>query len=247
MRATIRCEVLRKDAGAPASPEPRGSRAFLARLGCLACVTLLLGANGCVRVGRPAPERRFHLIEAAPPAHAPAEPGDPFGDTALTTHTVRVQDPRVSPRCADRGFVYRTRSGGWESDPREQFFVNPEAMVGEALRGRLEARGIFAAVLPPGSQLRGDLLLESALERLEADYAEPSAPVARVTMSFLLAREDAGGLEIVHHARYDESEPARRDDPRELVAAWSRALTRLLERLETDLLEEGKREAGNRE
>lgn len=242
MRATLQADE-RLDSGAvrTASFRPSGDpRSWIA---FLVFGSILLGSTACVRLGRPAPERRFHLIEAAPPAPSERmDPSVPRGDSAFTTHTVRVQDPRVSPRCADRGFVYRTRSGGWESDPREQFFVNPEAMVGGALRGRLEASGIFAAVLPPGSQLRGDLLLESALERLEADYAEPAAPVARVTMGFLLAREDAGGLEILHHARYEESEPATRDDPREVVAAWSRALTRLLERFEADLLEEGKRE-----
>ena len=59
---------------------------------------------------------------------------------------------RISPRYADRSFVYRTSTAAYEADFYNQFLIAPDSMIGEELRKGLAASELFKYVVGPSNR-----------------------------------------------------------------------------------------------
>ena len=83
-----------------------------------------------------------------------------------------VRSLRAAPGLEARGLRTLQPDGSLRVDPYEQWLVPPAEAVEDQLRRWLAASGLFAAVLPPGSLARADLVLEGELLRLVTDPAQ---------------------------------------------------------------------------
>ena len=88
---------------------------FFSNLSSKVFITLVVAlCAGCVGIEKSYPDKRYFVLEV------PANPS-PANPTA--SETLEVSNIRVSPRYADKGFVYRTSEAGYESDFYNQFLV----------------------------------------------------------------------------------------------------------------------------
>src|SRR4030095_11265169 len=88
-------------------------------------VALLALCAGCVGIEKSYPDKRYFVLEVS----ANPSPANPTGND-----TLEVSNIRVSPRYADRSFVYRTSESGYESDFYNQFLVSPASLITEEVR-----------------------------------------------------------------------------------------------------------------
>jgi cholesterol transport system auxiliary component len=95
----------------------------------------------------------------------------------------------AAPGLDQRGLRTLGPNGAVDVGFWSEWTAPPAELAEEALRRWLSASGLFAAVVPPGSRLRADMILEGELIRLEAD---PVEGVARAGLSVLLLPEGGG-------------------------------------------------------
>jgi ABC-type uncharacterized transport system auxiliary subunit len=183
-------------------------------------------APGCAAFRRNPPEKqRFMLVGGSPD---PAPPG-PAG-------IVRVDLVRGSPLVANRGFVYRVGTEQMSTDFYHEFVAPPGVLLRERLLDWLRATGAFTAVVR-GSKAPIDWILETDLDRFHADVRDRAAPEVRVEAEVRLLDTRVGAPSMVMERRYETRATAAGIDARELVDAWSRATSELLDRVAADVAE----------
>jgi len=181
---------------------------------------------GCVSLERSYPEIRYFVISTTDRAGA----SNPGGHGILALANVRV-----SPRYADKNFVYRISESGYETDFYNQFLTVPDLLIGEELRRGLGAAQIFKYVLGPANQQRADYLLEGSVNALYGDFRNLKAPAAVLELEFFLHSEDRANPGIVMHKRYLKSVPINARSPEALVKGWNEALGEIISALSADL------------
>jgi cholesterol transport system auxiliary component len=187
---------------------------------------LVISCAGCVSFERSYPDKRYFVIEAP----ATANSANPAGDKNLL-----VSNLRISPRYADKGFVYRTSESGYESDFYNQFLVSPDTMLSEELRKGLAAAQVFKYVVGPTNSLQPNYVLEGSVNALYGDFRNLGEPSAVLELEFFLHNEDATSAGIVMQKRYTKAVPVGGRSPEALVKGWSQALEAILAMLVADL------------
>jgi ABC-type uncharacterized transport system auxiliary subunit len=185
--------------------------ASLARYGILALSLLCVS---CITFERSYPEKRYFVIEARDTKSG--NPGD--GPTLAVTNLY------ISPRYADRAFVYRTSETEYEADFYNQFLSSPAVMITEETRKALAASSRFKYVVGPSSSLAITHVLEGSINSLYGDFRVPTAPAAVLEIELFLHNESAGNPGIVLQKRYMKSVPLKEKSPEALARGWSEAL-----------------------
>lgn len=188
-------------------------------------IGLVVVASGCATLSRKPPAKQRFLLTPDAPVAVAERP---------TAGILRVDVVRGSPLVSNRSFLYRTGSDTVETDFYRELFAPPGVLVRDAMIGWLRATRRFAAVVR-GTNARTDWILESDLERLDADLGDPSAPQAVIAMQVRLLDARKASPTLVFDRRYSAHEPLADREPATLVAAWSRALATLLGEIEGDL------------
>ena len=191
-----------------------------------AALSLLMLLFGCVSLERSFPEKHYFVVDVGEIAPRP----NPSGDQTLQISTLRI-----SPRYADKSFVYRTSETGYESDFYNQFLTSPESMLGEEIRKGLAASPVFKHVIGPSSQLQPNYVLEGSVNALYGDFRNLNAPSAGLEIEFFLHNENSANLGIVLQKRYMKTVPISGRAPDALVKGWSQALGAILTDLNADL------------
>jgi uncharacterized lipoprotein YmbA len=88
-------------------------------------LALLTLCAACVGIEKSYPDKRYFVLEVS----ANPSPANPTAN-----ETLEVSNIRVSPRYADKSFVYRTSEAGYESDFYNQFLVAPASLITEEVR-----------------------------------------------------------------------------------------------------------------
>ena len=182
--------------------------------------------SACVSLERSYPEKHYFVIEMP----RSADPSESAGDRILS-----VANLRISPRYADKSFVYRTSDSGYEADFYNQFLTSPDTMISEELRKGLAASREFKYVLGPSDQQQPNYVLEGSVNALYGDFRNPNQPAAVLEIEFFLYNESAGNSGIVTQKRYVKSVPIRERSPEALVKGWDQALEALVSTLAVDL------------
>jgi len=195
---------------------------FVAR----AVMSLFLLFSGCVSLERSYPEKRYFVVELA----ENTQRSNPAGN-----QTLLVSGLRISPRYADKSFVYRTSESGYESDFYNQFLTSPDTMLSEELRKGLAASLAFKYVIGPSSQLQPNYVLEGSVNALYGDFRNLEKPAAVLEIEFFLHNEDSANPGIVLQKRYTKTAPISGRSPDALVKGWSQALGAILTELNGDL------------
>jgi cholesterol transport system auxiliary component len=191
-----------------------------------AILLLFISCYGCVSLERSYPEKRYFVLEVSESVVA----ANPAGEQILS-----VSNLRVSPRYADRSFVYRISEAGYETDFYNQFLAATDVMIGEEVRRGLGASRFFKYVVGPSNQLQPNYVLEGSINALYGDFRNLNAPAAVLEIEFFLHNEDAANPGIVMQKRYMKSVAINTRSPDALVKGWNAALNEILEALIVDL------------
>jgi cholesterol transport system auxiliary component len=187
---------------------------------------LSLFCSGCVSLERSYPEKRYFVIDIGDGAQPPNTTGD---------QTLLVSSLRISPRYADKSFVYRTSDSGYEADFYNQFLTPPDTMLSEEVRKGLAASPVFKYVIGPASQLQPNFVLEGSVNALYGDFRNLNGPSAVLEIEFFLHSEDTANPGIVLQKRYVKTVTLSGRSPEALVKGWSQALESILTDLSSDL------------
>lgn len=196
--------------------------------GSLRSTLLLLAVfcGGCITLERSYPaDQRYFMIEAQ----------DGKSLSSEGTHILSVQNLYISPRYADRNFIYRTSETEYETDFYNQFLSEPATMISEEVRQALAATRLFKIVLGPSNSQPANYLLEGSVNVLYGDFRNLRAPAAVLEIEFLLHNENPTQNEIVMQKRYRRSVPLSERTPEALVKGWNQALAEIIAMFVNDL------------
>jgi cholesterol transport system auxiliary component len=161
---------------------------------------------------------------------AQASPSNPTAN-----ETLQVSNIRVSPRYADRSFVYRTSEAGYESDFYNQFLIAPASLITEEVWKGLAGSQVFKYVISASSPLQPSYVLEGAVNALYGDFRNSDSPRAVLEMEFFLTSEIPQKPGILLQKRYAKSIPLSGRSPEALVKGWNQGLEEILTSLVADL------------
>jgi cholesterol transport system auxiliary component len=198
-----------------------GSRWLIQR----GALLLLVFLSGCVSLEKSYPDRRYFALELAP------------GKTPNSTsdRILSVASLRISPRYADRSFVYRTSTAAYEADFYNQFLTAPDSMIAEELRKGLAASELFKYVVGPANPLQPNYVLEGSINALYGDFRDPNRPVAVLEIEVFLYNQDPAAAGVSLQKRYEKSVPLSEKSPEALVKGWDQALADIVAALVADL------------
>ena len=185
--------------------------------------SLLFG--GCVSIEKSYPDKRYFVLDIGPNVMAqnPAERG-----------TLQIGSARVSPRYADKNFVYRRSDARFESDFYNEFLISPGVLIAEELRQGLSQAGLFKFVVGSVNALAPTHTLETVVNTLYGDFRDIRAPQAVMEVEFFLSQEESPSG-IVFYNRYHRSIPLKGRNPEALVQGWNQALEAISRSLVSDL------------
>jgi cholesterol transport system auxiliary component len=189
-------------------------------------LALLALCAACIGIERSYPDRRYFVLDAG----ANTNPSDSSANETLQVSTVRV-----SPRYADRSFLYRTSEAGYESDFYNQFLIAPASLITEEVRKGLIGSQVFKYVISASSPLQPSYVLEGAVNALYGDFRNAESPRAVLEMEFFLTSEIPGKPGILMQKRYVKSIPLAGRSPEALVKGWNQGLEEILTSLAADL------------
>ena len=181
--------------------------------------------TGCVSLEKSYPDKRYFVLDIAP---------DPAPQNPAETGTLQISSARVSPRYADKNFVYRRSDARFESDFYNEFLVSPGVLVAEELRQGLSQSGLFKFVVSSVNALAPTHTLETVVNTLYGDFRDLGAPQAVMEIEFFLSQEESPNG-IVFHKRYHRTIPLKGRNPEALVQGWNRALEAISRSLVSDL------------
>lgn len=187
---------------------------------------LLILCCGCVSLERSYPEKRYFVIAVSESADRSSTAGN---------RILSVSNLRISPRYADKNFVYRISEAGYEADFYNQFLSSPDLMIGEEVRKGLMASQVFKYVVGPSNQLQPNYVLEGSINALYGDFRNAKMPAAFLEIEFFVHNEDAANPGIVMQKRYMKSMPLSERSPEALVKGWNDALNEIIGSLLADL------------
>jgi cholesterol transport system auxiliary component len=178
-------------------------------------------AAGCLRPRSPAPVHTY-LLGTQPEMweSQPAEASQP-------THGVLL----LSPPQAEPGFetprmVYVTRAHEVSYYATNQWVDVPARMIMPLLIQGLERSGVWQAVAPLPSAIRGDYRLDADGLVLQQEFLQQPSQV-RLALRLQLIALQAG--HVIGTRRFEVVEPAPSDDPYGGVVAAGRAVSKLLD------------------
>lgn len=191
-----------------------------------ALIPLLALFSGCVSIEKSYPDQHYFVLEISPVANVSPTEG---------SGVLEVADVRVSPRYAEKSFVYRTSETRYESDFYNQFLTAPAALVTEEIRKGLARSRVFRHVIASSSQLQPTHILEGAVSALYGDFRNSGAPKAVLEIEFFLSKANSPGTDGVVGKRYAKAIALEGRSPEALVKAWNRALGEIVDSLAADL------------
>ena len=182
--------------------------------------------SGCVSIEKSYPDRRYFVLDLRHSSEA---------NSAAGNGTLQIAPVRISPRYADRNFIYRRSETRYETDYYNQFLVSPGVLVSEEVRRELSASGIFQYVIGPAQPLVPTHTLDASVISFYGDFRDVAAPKAVIEMEFFLSRESPGSVAVLFHNQYQRIVAVDARTPEALVQGWNQALQEILSSLVNDL------------
>ncbi len=188
----------------------------------------LLAASAClagcsILPSRPYLDQREWPLVVRRPVALPPLPSGP----ALLVRTLRA-----APGMETRGQQTLDPDGSIHTAFYEQWNVPPAEAVEDDLRRWLEAAGLFAAVLAPGTRATADLALEGELQTL---VAVPSRSVTRATIGLTLIDLRPAPVRVLLQTEFTAEAPLSGVAPDQLTQSAQAAIAALLTQVEQRL------------
>jgi uncharacterized lipoprotein YmbA len=187
---------------------------------CAALAVLVVALGAC---SRPAPVKGTFVLEPAmPPPVAKTQPG-----------SLRVGTVTVGAAFRGRQFVYRESELKYETDYYNEFLVAPAANIGEATARALGAARVFSIVVPAGTALEPDWVLDVFVGSLYGDGRAMEKPMAVLSMTFFLRNSEAAVP--VWTKTYEKRVPFTTGSASSYIGAQNTALGEILAEVSRDL------------
>lgn len=155
--------------------------------------------------------------------------------------TLLVRDFIVSPKFADKGFVYRLTDLNYETDYYNEFLVPPGALLSEDTREWLAGSGIFDLVGDRSTLVSPTYTLYGRITGLYGDMRmkgqEKAVLEVRVFVFEHLDPDVTRDTDLRFQKKYREEVPLSARSPAALVEGWNEAFRQFLTALEEDLRE----------
>lgn len=187
----------------------------------VAALAVMVGGLGAC--SRPATVKGTFVLEPPmPPPVAKTQPG-----------SVRIGTVTVGAAFRSKQFVYRKSELEFETDYYNEFLVSPAANIGEATARALNAARAFATVVPAGTALEPDWVLDVFVESLYGDGRAMDKPSAVLSMTFFLRKGD--GAVPVWTKTYSRRTPFTTGSAASYIAAQNGSLGEILAELSRDI------------
>ncbi|OJX03305.1 MAG: hypothetical protein BGO72_00675 [Burkholderiales bacterium 70-64] len=202
-------------------------------LGAFAAAPLAGALAGCVGLG-----------EA--PAHVYYELDDLGGGTppaagARVEHTLLVAGSAVNGLLDSTALAFSRAAGARQQYQFASWSERPAQRIARLMARRLREAQVFRDVVAETAPVRGDWLLELQLEQLFHDDAAPPGE-ARIEVTADLV--DRLARRSIARRRFVQREPLAGESAAQAVAAFDRALTRLLDEASAWVLAQAARPPG---
>lgn len=181
---------------------------------------------GCVGLGEAPAHVYYELDDVAAAARPPQAAGDRTGAGAARARTLLVAGNAASAFYDSTGLAYSRSAGARAHYQLASWTERPAGRIARLLERRLAASGAFADVASATAAVRGDWLLELQLEQLYHDDSTPPG-VARIELTAELT--DWVARRTIGRRRFAQAEPLASESAAQAVAAFERALGRLLD------------------
>lgn len=203
-----------------ATNPPAARRRLLAALGAAPLAAMLAGCAGLR-------ETRAHVYyELEDPGRAPAVAARA---SARDGRTLLVAGSAAGAFVDGTGLAYSRAPGARAYYQLASWSERPAERIARLLERRLAASGAFADVASAGAPLLPDWLLELQLEQFFHDDVSPPGD-ARIELAAELI--DWRARRAIARHRFTQSEPLAAESAAQAVAAFNRALARLLDELQ---------------
>lgn len=187
---------------------------------CAALAVLIVMLGAC---SRPAPVKGTFVLEPPlPPAVSATQAG-----------SLRIGSVTVGAAFRSRQFVYRESDLRYETDYYNEFLVAPAANIGEATARALSAAKVFTTVVPSGTALEPDWVLDVFVGSLYGDGRTADKPAAVLAITYFLRKGE--GAVPIWSKTYEKRVPFTSGSAAAYVAAQNAALGEILAELARDL------------
>ncbi|MCL4184225.1 MAG: membrane integrity-associated transporter subunit PqiC [Burkholderiaceae bacterium] len=200
------------------------SRAARRRLlGALGAGPLAATLTGCIGLPEVPAHVHYELEDAGRIAAAPARV------PARDARTLRISGAAASAFLDGTGLAYSRAPGARAYYRLASWSERPAVRIARLLERRLASAGAFGDVASAGTPVRTDWLLELQLEQFFHDDVSPPGS-ARIELAAELI--DWTARRVTGRRRFAHSEPLAGESAAQAVAAFNRALARLLDELQ---------------
>lgn len=193
--------------------------------GLVLVLCLFSGLCGCVKLERPALDRKYFTLDVKREA-APA--------AVKCRRNLVVRRVNISPRYEDRDLVYKIGPNSFEADYYNSFFIPPAGLLTQDLRVWMADADIFANVLGPESLGTGEFLLEGVVNSIYGDYSV-TPHKAVLNMQFFLLNNGRPDVPIVYSRNFSLEVPINGTGPEALVQSMNKGIKEIFTNLESDL------------
>ena len=192
----------------------------------LGAAPLVSALPGCVGLGEAPAHVYYELDDTAAPARPARAGGGRAAAGAARARTLLVAGSAASAFYDSTGLAYSRSAGARAYYQLASWTERPAGRIARLLERRLAARGAFPDLASATAAVRGDWLLELQLEQLYHDDATPPG-VARIELTAELT--DWVARRTIGRRRFAQAEPLASESAAQAVAAFERALARLLD------------------
>ncbi|CAB4242822.1 protein of unknown function [Methylacidimicrobium sp. AP8] len=137
-----------------------------------------------------------------------------------------LRSVRVAPAFSGEDFVYRAADYRYERDPYAHFLSAPDLLIRTAISDRLQASGLFRAVVGAGSAVMTRSFADVSVRQLYGDFRPGRQPEAVIALRFLVTQVPPGTplweQTIVRRV------PIRERSPSALMQGWNAGLQQIL-------------------
>lgn len=207
-----------KAASGAARGVPASAGATIVR--AIAALLAIVSMAACGSFGGDTPARAWYQLEDQRAAERQPAPALAKSVLIESVSASAIYDSTSLVFSRSPGELAYYQFAGWADRPAHR--------IGLLAERRLVARGLFPSVAASTAGVRGDLLLRLSLEEALHDTAA-SPGTARIALRAELI--DWRERKLVARRAFAASEPVAREDAAGAVAAFNRALARLLDEL----------------
>ena len=176
---------------------------------------LAAGLAGCFRLSTPSPQVYSYQLSYDPPSLS----GAPL------SAVLRIAPVRVASVYDREAIVYRDGSFETGTYFYHRWATTPGSMITDLLGRDFASSGLYRAVEVGPSFVPSDYQLDCNVEVLEESVASNGCRARLRIRATLLRASGGAGHPVLLQAPFEAEEPCASNEPRDLVAAMSRAMS----------------------